>query len=145
MPPGYIHQGSVSFQTVHDRLLPPLDAQLKLSQGHKASWRPQDSRYVLYTIQVDGRCSPAYGDGWNEPREPAYAEVESIRVTKIEISRTEGQEVVIEEGFIGPIEHGVVPIGGQLIVNKECLQQFENECSQHLYGQWEDAVHDCYE
>jgi hypothetical protein len=148
--PRFRHEGPIDFKTQHEVELPSLQDWHLYSRIIHASDPDgpvnrytdccvardvsDSNRYVVYTVEVHGRCYPPFG------REPAYSEVESIVVTKIEITRPDGQEITIERGFTGPMEPGIVPIGSLLEMTGKEQDQLARECSAQLYAAYESAL-----
>ena len=64
-----------------------------------------ESRYVIYTLDVEAEIDPPGGDGWNEPRYSASA---SCAATVVSVYVEQGTRTVdLDLGFIGPMEPGV--------------------------------------
>jgi hypothetical protein len=64
--------------------------------------------FVTYEVEGEAHVEPPGGDGWNEPRYGAYAEVCDVTVLSVEVVDEDGNEWRYDHKFIGPMEPGVV-------------------------------------
>jgi hypothetical protein len=77
---------------------------------------PQGDAYVIYRIAVGCETEPGGGDGWNEPKYGPSASVFDIKVLSTRVTLGDDDEIVkvYVDGFIGPIETGLVRPGHSL-------------------------------
>jgi hypothetical protein len=78
----------------------------------------EEDRYVKYCLDVVTEIEPADGDGWNEPRTRAFANVCTATVRFCSIHEAE-RSAVWELRSIGPVEPGVIAPGCQVELTPE--------------------------
>lgn len=74
--------------------------------------------FVLYEVEGEASVEPPGGDGWNEPRYGASAEVYDPEVVRVEVTDEDGNEWQYDHKFIGPMEPGIVRPNHRLELTK---------------------------